>query len=512
MSGILFCGLSLSAWFTIAVVVALFLSLLLTNIKTELAFLLAMSALLLAGVVDVEGAFGGFSSSSVVVVGVLFVVIAGLTYSGTLNWVAKYLMGTPRSLSSAIVRLMAPVALLSSILSNTTVVALFINIVKMWSRKLHISPSKLLIPLSYASGMGGICTLIGTPPNIIISGLYTEDTGVHLSIFTPTLCGLFCLAVGILSMIAMRKLLPDNASPLNNGVAEDFTAELRVPRDSRFVGNTLAEIADKTDFHPSDVQVIAIRHFDGEYNNLPSADEFVMGGDAVIVSGRTQSILRMCQVTGFENPYLAGVAENDMDSQKAGKGAIISTLIVLAMVLLSAFDVVPLLNSCIMAAIAMVVCRCCTPTQALNSINWNILIVFAGSVCLGKAMEDTGVAQAITDYLLGLCGNRPFVVLAVICFVSTFITELISNTAAGALFYPIAVGAATSLGANPLTFCVALMISVSSSFATPIGSPTHLLVFAPGRYRFVDFLKVGIPMNLIILAANLFITTLVYPL
>ena len=139
-------------------------------------------------------------------------------------------------------------------------------------------------------------------------------------------------------------------------------------------------------------------------------------------------------------------------------------------------------------------------------------MVFAGSVCLGAAIEQTGLAKLTANGLLSFCGTNPLIALTVICLAGTFLTEFVSNTAAGAIFAPIAFNTAVQLGVNPLTFCVALMISVSSSFATPIGSPTHLMVYAPGGYRFNDFLKIGIPMNLIILFANIFITTLVFPL
>lgn len=139
-------------------------------------------------------------------------------------------------------------------------------------------------------------------------------------------------------------------------------------------------------------------------------------------------------------------------------------------------------------------------------------MVFAGSICLGSAIEQTGLAEMTAKGILSICGNNPLIILTAICLTGTFITEFISNTAAGAIFAPIAYNTAIHLGVNPLTFCVALMISVSSSFATPIGSPTHLMVYGPGGYRFNDFMKIGIPMNFIILAANIFITTLVFPL
>ena len=170
MQSIIFLGLNLAAWITILTILAMFLSLIFTKLPEDVVFLSVMAILLLTGVLDTDEALGGFSSDSVVVIGVLYVVIAGLVRTGVLQWIVRNLLGIPKSYNAAIVRLMLPVAVLSSMLSNTTVVALFVNIVKMWAKKLGISPSKLLIPLSYASGFGGTCTLIGTPPNLIISG------------------------------------------------------------------------------------------------------------------------------------------------------------------------------------------------------------------------------------------------------------------------------------------------------------------------------------------------------
>lgn len=183
----MFLGFGIDAWITIATVLGLFTILLATKCRSDIAFLGAIGVLFVTGVLDSKEAFAGFSSSSVITVGVLFVVIAGLTHTGVLQWIVKNLLGSPDSYAKAVTRLMVPVAVLSSFLSNTTVVALFVNVVKMWAKKLGISPSKLLIPLSYASGMGGVCTLIGTPPNLIISGLYEENTGVAMNILTTTI-------------------------------------------------------------------------------------------------------------------------------------------------------------------------------------------------------------------------------------------------------------------------------------------------------------------------------------
>jgi di/tricarboxylate transporter len=200
------------------------------------------------------------------------------------------------------------------------------------------------------------------------------------------------------------------------------------------------------------------------------------------------------------------------DVPNIGYGTLISSAIMIAMVALSAFGVLPLLQCAFLAAAAMLICRCCNMDQAMRAINWDILMVFAGSAVLGLAIQKTGIAEGLANGILDVCGTNPLVVMTAVCFVGTFITEFISNTAAGAMFFPIMYEAAEKLGYDPFPFLVALMVSVSSSFATPIGSPTHMLVYGPGGYRFSDFMRIGLLMNLIILAANILIVNLVYPL
>ena len=587
-------GFNIYAWITIVTVLSMFTVLLLTKLRTDLVFLGAIAILFVTGVLDAKEAFSGFSSTSVVVIGVLFIVVAGLMHTGVLQWIVKNLLGQPSSYSKAVVRLMLPVAALSSFLSNTTVVALFVNIVKMWSKKLNISPSKLLIPLSYASGMGGVCTLIGTPPNLIISGLYAEKTGTAMNILTTTIPGLFCLFVGVFSIIAMRKLLPDRKAPDSAFESTgEYTVELRVPSDNPYIGKTLSEAGL---YHVNGGSLIEMYHFDDIQTPI-SEDEPIMGGDHLVYAGQIDELIEMADShqlvaadhhvftmseldknvqirtayvnfgssligktmigSSFEknnNLMLAAVARrgerineaprqvvlqagdtllflcpknvkintssftrdlhffDSGDVPNIGSGTLISTTIMILMVLLSALGVMPLLQCAFLAAFAMLAFRCCTPEQAMKSINGEILMVFAGSVVLGLAIQKTGIAERLAFGILDVCGTNPLVVMTAICFVGTFITEFISNTAAGAMFFPIMYEAAEKLGYEPFPFLVALMISVSSSFATPIGSPTHMLVYGPGGYRFSDFMRIGLLMNIIILAANILIVNIIYPL
>ena len=500
MNDLVFWGFSLQAWITIATVLTMFTVLLFTKLRADLVFLAAIGVLFVTGVLDAKEAFSGFSSGSVVVIGVLFVVVAGLMYTGVLQWIVKNLLGHPRSYKGAVVRLMLPVAALSSFLSNTTVVALFVNIVKMWSKKLGISPSKLLIPLSYASGMGGVCTLIGTPPNLIISGLYADQTGTAMNVLATTIPGLFCLAIGVLSIIAMRRLLPDRKAPEEGyDEAMEYTVELIVPSDNKFIGETLG-YAGLVNIQGG--KLIKMHHFDGV--EVPvNENEFIMGGDHLVFAGQIQEIKALTESHGL---ILGDEVVN------IGWKTFASTAIMITMVVLSALNIIPLLQCAFLAALAMLVFRCCTPNQAMKAINWDILMVFAGSVVLGLAIQKTGIAERLAYSILDVCGTNPIVVMTAICFVATFITEFISNTAAGAMFFPIMYEAATQLGYEPYPFLIALMVSVSSSFATPIGSPTHMLVYGPGGYRFSDFMRIGLLMNIIILAANIFIVNVVYPL
>ena len=590
----LFLGFNLYAWITIVTVLGMFTTLLLTKLRTDVVFLAAIGVLFVTGVLDSKESFSGFCSTSVVVVGVLFVVVAGLTHTGVLQWIVRHLLGQPNSYGKAVIRLMLPVAGLSSFLSNTTVVAMFVNIVKIWSKKLGVAPSKLLIPLSYASGMGGVCTLIGTPPNLIISGLYADKTGSAMNVLATTIPGLFCLAVGVLSVIAMRRLLPDRKAPESAFEAtSDYTVELRVPSDNKYIGMTLGEAGL---YHVRGGSLIEVYHYD-EMPTPVNEDEFVMGGDHLVYAGQIDEILELKNSHGlvsadhhvfslseverhrqlrtafvtfdssligttiggstFEkdnNLSLVAVARRGIrinetprqvvlqagdtllldcpprlnvntdrlssqlhffDSDQVvniGPKTFVSALIMIAMVALSALNVMPLLQCTFIAAAAMLLLRCCNAEQAMKAVNWEILMVFAGSVALGLAIQKTGIAERLALGILDICGTNPIVVMTAICFVGTFVTEFISNTAAGAMFFPIMYEVAERLGYEPYPFLIALMVSVSSSFATPIGSPTHMLVYGPGGYRFSDFMRIGLLMNLIILAANIFIVNIVYPL
>jgi len=225
----------------------------------------------------------------------------------------------------------------------------------------------------------------------------------------------------------------------------------------------------------------------------------------------------------LECPPKTNVATSNLSAQlhffdstqvaNIGKKTFISTTIMIAMVVLSALNIIPLLQCAFLAAAAMLIFRCCSVDQAMKAINWDVIMVFAGSVVLGLAIAKTGIAERLAFGITETLGiKNPILLMAAICLAGNITTEFISNTAAGAMFFPIMYEAAEKLGYEPYPFMIAMMISVSSCFATPIGSPTHMLVYGPGGYRFSDFIRIGLPMNLIILMSNILIVNLIYPL
>lgn len=588
-----FLGLSIYAWITVVTVIAMFTLLLRTKLPVEIVFLGGIAVLYITGVLSTEEALSGFSSTSVVTVGALFIVVGGLEHTGVLQWIVKNILGTPKSYAKAIVRIMMPAAVLSAFMSNTTVVALFINVVKKWAKKLNFAPSQLLMPLTYAACMGGACTLIGSPANLVIANFYADYTGEQVGIFAPTLPALCTLFAGILTLVVFRRLIPVRKAPESSFEnSSEYTAELLVPSDSQYVVMTAEEAGL---YNIKGGRLIEIIRFDREIVNPVGPDEFILGGDRLVYSGDVSAILELKSTHGLaaanhhvfslqnedgkrrlrtaivcqgsplidhtvgqtdleeqggvtlvavarrgerinESPrdiklrmgdvVLLETPKNDVtrtlsssltffdsdDIPNIGPKTLLSSVIMLAMILLSAFHIVPLLQSCFIAALAMLLTKCLPVAQVDKCINWNVLMVFAGSVSLGVAIDKSGLAVMIANGLMEVCAGNPLLVLGGICLLGTSLTEFISNTACSAMLAPIAFSSAAAMGVNPMTFCVALMIAASSSFATPIGSPTHLLVYGPGGYRFSDFFRVGMLLDVALLIVNIVVVTIFVPL
>lgn len=225
----MFLGFGLDAWITIVTLVMVMSALILTQLRADLVFLSAVGVLFVTGVLNANEAFAGFISTPVLIIGVMCVVVAGLSSTGVIQRISRHVLGKPKGEIQALMRLTLPVVILSSFIVNSTVVMIFVGVVNMWARKLEIKASRLFIPMSYAAVMGGALLLFVTPSGLVVSGLYTLETGQTLNLFEPFLPALACLAAGMLAVFALRGLLPDRiGSETAFEKTGDYTLEMMV--------------------------------------------------------------------------------------------------------------------------------------------------------------------------------------------------------------------------------------------------------------------------------------------
>jgi di/tricarboxylate transporter len=587
-------GFSLDAWITIATVIVVIVVMLMTKVRADAVMLIAIGVLFVTGVLDAKEMCSGFSAGTVVVTGVLAVVMAGLRYTGVLQWMMKHVFGLPDRYPVALLRMMVPAAALSAFVSNTMLTMLFGNVLKRWAKKLNLAPSKLYLPMVYAVQMGGVCTLIGTSTNIVVADLYENATGRAMNMFAIFVPGAACLVVGILFIVAVRRWLPARTSPTAAfETALDYTVELLVPSDNPNICKTLGEAGL---FHVKGGNLIAIRHFDHDPLIL-SEDEYVMGGDRLVYAGQIDEILELKETHSlvvsdhhilsmneinknyelriafvnfyskligktigsstlerdnnmvlvavarrgkrieaaprevelqagdtllFECPRKTNTYAEHLSSMlqfsdfqevvKIGPKTIVSSLIMTAMMILTALNVVSLLHGTVLAALAMLAFRCCTINQAMDSISWRALMSLAGSIVLGMAISKTGIAQATAQAVINMVGGQPILIMLGVCLAAVLITQLVENVAVTAMFFPIMFHAAEQVGYEPAPFLLALMIAANASYATPIAASPNMLVYGPGGYHFTDYMRIGIPLTIIVTVTGIAAVVLAYPL
>ncbi len=591
-----FAELGWDAWLTIGVVIGLLALLVFTRLSADFVFVGALTVLLVSGVLDVSGALSGFSAPGMITVGVLYVVVAGLQETGGLAWISHHVLGFPKGARRAQLRMLMPVIPLSAFLNNTPVVAMFIPVVSEWCRRLRISPSRMLIPLSYASIFGGTCTLIGTSTNLVVNTMYqTRYHNDGLGMFEITKLGLPCAIVGVVYLILFsHRLLPGRKTM--EEVFEnprEYTLELEVSPRSQMAGSSI----EKSGLRNLPGAYLAELIRDGQIVSAVSPSEILAEGDRLVFVGNIDSMRSLysqqglqpapeqlfkldtprhqrclveavvshtCPLVGktiregrFRNVYNAVVIAVARNGERlhgklgdvrirAGDLLLIEShagfiprqkdshdfylvsgvenstprrfekapwafAILGGMVLTAAMGWLGMLEAALLAAGAMLMLRCCTMTQARRSIEWNVLIVIAAALGLGVALQQTGAASAIAGLMLGIVKDQPHLALVMVYLATTFFTEIITNNAAAAIVFPIAMSSAERLGVSPLPFVTCIMVAASASFATPIGYQTNLMVYGPGGYRFSDYLRIGIPLNILFGVIAILLAPLIWP-
>lgn len=584
----------------LGLLVAVFISFVRERIPPDVVAMGAAAILLAAGILSTDELLDVFSNSAPLTIAAMFVLSAALERTGVIDAMGRAMSHAGgRSRVLTIAAFLVGAMVLSAFINNTPVVVVLTPVAISLARTLSLMPSRLLIPLSYASIFGGTCTLIGTSTNILVDGLATDHGLVPFGMFEITRAGLIMGLIGTAFMlVAVRWLLPDRQT-ITDRVAgrpqRTFMAEVLVPHGSPLVGRTVdrlaargAQIGDIIDVIRNDTSLrlrlnevvlepgdrLVLNVTAGNVVGLRETGALLFGveapGAVEPIGGRTTEIAEgivgpRSRLIGFRiadlnlrrryGVYILAVHRHGITQRQdfgslrleygdvlllegPGDGAerlfrqqdlvnlsaptekpfrrsrqpIAIATIALVMVLAS-FEVLPIAALALIGAVVVVACRCVDADQAYAAIQWRILVLIFGMLALGIAMEKTGAAMLIVGQITAVAATLgPIAVLSAVYLVTSVMTEIISNNATAILLTPIAITLAEQLGVDPRPFVVAVMFAASASFATPIGYQTNTFVYGAGGYRFADFLKVGLPLNLVMWAAATLVIPLFWPL
>jgi di/tricarboxylate transporter len=581
---------------TLAVVFGVLLLLTASRLETDVVLVGAMIALTLAGVLKPDQALQGFASSGVMTIAALYIVVAGLRETGAMSWISRWVLGRPRSLLVAQSKLIAVTSVLSAVINNTPVVALFIPVAQEWSARFGYSISKLLLPMNHMVILAGLCTLIGTSTNLIVNSLLVKtvpDSG--LSLFSLIWIGLPLTIIGFVYMlVAPRWLLPDRQGPVEQlENAREYSVEARVTPNGPLVGRSIAEVGLRsmkyafvleiargerllTAVRPEDVLLANDRvTFVGvvdAVNELRRIPGLVVAEDQtfqlnlrhaqrclveIVLAPSSPMVGQTMRESDFRSTYNAAVISISRDGARlegkigevrlrAGDTMLIEAdhsfverqkynrdfllvsslqdssppdfaraplafLILLGMLVLGSLEWIPLFQASFIAAGLMIATRCVTLNVARRSIEYPVLVGIAASFALGFALAESGAADLLAGWIGTIAKGDPFWALVVLYVVTVIVTELITNNAAGVLMFPIAMAVAHAGNSNFLPYVVVVMVGASAGFITPIGYQTNLMVYGPGGYRWMDYIRFGTPLSIIVGIATVLIVPRVWP-
>ena len=564
--------------------------------------LVAFSALLvavIAGVVPIDQAFAGFGHPATVVVALVLIISRGLSNSGVIELMARYLVDASRKLGTHIAIMAGFAAALSAIMNNVAALALLMPLDMQAAAKAERSPALSLMPLSFASILGGMITLIGTPPNIVIAEFRGSALGEPYRMFDFAPVGLVCSIVGVLFVATIGwRLIPsargkhDSAKELFE--LEDYVAEVEVPEGSSAIGKKVRELDDVAD---DDAAVIGLVR---RGKRLPGTARSVeiREGDLLVLQGAPDAIEAMVGAAGLKYVGTVGkdglFAAEDMNllevvvpegARIAGRSAMSLRLlsrygitllgvsrqgrrftervrkievrpgdillllgpaerlpdvvnrmgvlplrdrglevvqrqkvwlavgIFAAAVLLASFGVLYLPVALGGAAALMILANIIPLRQVYESVEWSVIVLLGSMIPLGSALEASGGTALIAEGIVKLsAGLAPALILALVMIVTMTLSDVMNNVATAVISAPVALDIANRLGVNPDPFLMAVAVAASCAFLTPIGHKNNTLIMGPGGYKFGDYWRMGLPLEILIILVGVPMILWVWPL
>ena len=611
----------------LAIASALFVS---GRFRSDIIALCSLIALMVCGILTPEEALSGFSNNVVIMMVGLFVVGGAIFQTGLAKMISSRILKLAgNSELKLFLLVMLVTASIGAFVSNTGTVALMLPIVVSLANNAGTNPSRLLMPLAFASSMGGMMTLIGTPPNLIISDTLSHAGYEPLSFFSFTPVGAICIITGTLVLLPLTKwfLSRKEKSDQNAGTGKSLTQlakeyrlssnlyRLSVPSDSKALGRTIVDLDVRNVYH---LNVLEIRRIDTEQHKFlktvtqkqASANTIIKSGDVLYVTGNISSVNRFAEDFGLELMdehsaelasasqkklafYNIGIAEillmssskivnmrvkeagfrdkfnvnvlgikrrkeyilNNLGNTVMHSGDVllvqgawpdiarlskddtewvvlgqpleeaqkvtldymapVAAIIMVAMIAMMVFDFIPVapVTAVMIAAMLMVMTGCFRNVEAAyKTINWETIVLFAAMLPMLLALEKTGVSDYIANALAGGLGTYgPMLMMAGIYFATSLMTMFISNTVTAVLMAPIALQSATQIGVSPVPFLFAVAVAASMCFASPFSTPPNALVMKAGQYTFMDYIKVGLPLQVIMGIVMVIVLPLLFP-
>ncbi|MCS7237104.1 MAG: SLC13 family permease [Thermoguttaceae bacterium] len=605
----MFGGWDLAAIVSVVVLVGIFAAIQWRgDLPLDVLFLGGLLIVLLVGAITPRQALEGFANSGLVTVAALLVVAAGLKSTGVIDWVAYNLIGRLHTPFEVLLVLAPAILLLSAFFNNTPIVAIMVPLLLTWCRQHGASPSKVLMPISFITILGGICTLVGTSTNLIVQGLLIDSGLPPLHLFELAYAGVPIAIVGTIYILLIGyRMLPERPDLVEklDQEAREYLVELIVQPHCHLVGKTVEQAGLR---HLRGLFLVEIDRGD-QVISPATPDDVIMAGDRLVFTGVVTTIVDLVKIPGlvpaaelkyrlqekgqrfrhlceavvshscplvgqtiregnFRRHYNAVVIAVHRNGErlptKIGdirlqpgdtlllqtrpnfvsqfrhsrdfylvssvegfepprhEQAWIAGLIFLGYVAWLILGSLPMAKSlagvlgepavgALAAAILMVVLRCLSTLQARQALDWQLLLTIGAAIGLARALEQSGAAAQIARWLVGLCLSQPMILLGAVYLFASILTEFVTNNAVAVTLFPIVVAAAKQIGVDPRPFIIAITIGASLSFLSPIGYATNLMVMGPGGYTPRDYLRIGIPMNLITFVMGMIAISIFWP-
>ncbi|MBD3237189.1 MAG: hypothetical protein GF330_10825 [Candidatus Eisenbacteria bacterium] len=569
-------------------------------LPVEATALLIIAALAITGILEPAEALSGFASNATITVAAMFVLGAALTRSGALDRLTQSLTRVcGMNLRILLLILALLVAFTSAFVTNTAIVVIMIPMLFTICRRGQITASKLFIPLSYFSILGGTATLVGTSTNILIDDLFRQAGGPGFQIFDFTAMGAIYLAIGTIVIVLLApRLLPERTSLSALLPAErsaKFVTELVLQSDSPLIGRTVSEVLESSadvrllelirgeeivlgrrshalTLEPNDALIVegSPKEISGFLNSVSGVELASVVEDEHRVPMRTMELKLVEAVVLPDSPFIGRLVKDlglnrlynvkvmavqrhgrqhryQIRAMKVHRGDVLllqaddhglaalnetgAVLIaegveqtvrrrekmplaigIMAAVVIAAALGVPLVKAAFVGAALIMVTGCLRVDEVFRSLDTSTLLLLAGTIPLGVAMNHTGLAQAIVDGIMSLVsGSPPWVILSSLYLLTAVLTSFLSNHAAAVLLTPIAYNLGLQMGVDPRSLIMAVAFGASACFATPIGYQTNAIVMGPGGYTFADYMRLGIPLNLILWIAATILIPVFWP-